>query len=188
MLASPNYAYQIYNASNEENPVGSAELRMLYEDWYDDHALNYTYVPFDGRSDYVGFIMNGIPGGGVALGAEGIKTEEEVAMFGGIAGEWYDHCYHQLCDGVDNLDLAAWEVTTKVCSFNSFLYMFCTCIKRSLLLIRPYNLLMPVQLIAHSVATYALSLKSFPKRQPVSMSANEKFLKNAKYRGLKLII
>lgn len=120
MMASPNYAYQIYNATNAANPDGSEELRDLYVNWYEKQGLNYTFVPFDGRSDYDGFIRGGIPAGGIATGAEGIKTAEEAAMFGGKAGEWYDHCYHQLCDDTNNVDLEAWEVNTKVscaCSF-----------------------------------------------------------------------
>lgn len=114
MLASPNFAYQIYNASNDVNPAGSQELRDLYVEWYKTHGLNYTFIPFDGRSDYDGFIRHGIPGGGIATGAEGVKTEQEAAMFGGKAGEWYDPCYHRLCDNVQNLNLTAWEVNTKV--------------------------------------------------------------------------
>ena len=114
MMASPNFAYQIYNATNEANPVGSQELRDLYVDWYEAHGLNYTFIPFDGRSDYDGFIRNGIPGGGIATGAEGIKTKEEEIAFGGKAGDWYDPCYHQLCDDVSNVNLTAWEVNTKV--------------------------------------------------------------------------
>ncbi|KAB5559741.1 hypothetical protein GE09DRAFT_1236058 [Coniochaeta sp. 2T2.1] len=113
MLASPNYAYQIYNSTNEDNPAGSQELRDLYIDWYEAHDLNYTFIEFDGRSDYVGFIRAGIPASGVATGAEGVKTEEEVSKFGGQAGAWYDACYHQLCDDVGNLNLTAWEVNSK---------------------------------------------------------------------------
>lgn len=114
MMASPNYAYQIYNATNTGNPKGSEELRVLYEEFYESHGLNYTYIPFDGRSDYVGFIENDIPGGGIATGAEGVKTDEEAKMFGGEAGKWFDPCYHQLCDTVENLSLPAWEINTKV--------------------------------------------------------------------------
>lgn len=114
MMASPNFAYQIYNATNAVNPKGSEELRDLYIKWYEDQGLNYTFIPFDGRSDYDGFIRNGIPGGGIATGAEGIKTKEEVGMFGGKAGDWYDPCYHQLCDDVGNVNVTAWVVNTKV--------------------------------------------------------------------------
>lgn len=114
MMASPNFAYQIYNATNDESPEGSEELRDLYINWYKSQGLNYTLIPFDGRSDYDGFIRAGIPAGGIATGAEGIKTKEEEEQFGGKAGDWYDPCYHQLCDDVSNLNLTAWEVNTKV--------------------------------------------------------------------------
>lgn len=114
MMGSPNFAYQIYDANNDVNPNGSGELKQLYIDWYNSQGLNYTFIPFDGRSDYDGFIRNGIPGGGIATGAEGIKTEKEVIMFGGVAGDWYDPCYHQLCDDVSNVNLTAWETNTRV--------------------------------------------------------------------------
>lgn len=114
MMASFNGVFQIYNATDEENPVGSGALRILYEDWYKEQGLNYTYITFDGRSDYAGFLDVGIPSGGIATGAEGIKTEEEAAIFGGKAGSQYDECYHLLCDNITNLDLNEWEVNTKV--------------------------------------------------------------------------
>jgi aminopeptidase Y len=117
MMASPNFAYQIYNATNALNPEGSEELRDLYISWYDDQGLNYTFIPFDGRSDYDGFIRNGIPGGGIATGAEGIKTKEEEKVFGGKAGDWYDPCYHQLCDNIGNLNETAFVVNTKVSNY-----------------------------------------------------------------------
>ena len=88
MMASPNFAYQIYNATNALNPTGSEELRDLYIDWYEQQGLNYTFIPFDGRSDYDGFIRNGIPGGGIATGAEGIKTKEEEEQFVAVFSKW----------------------------------------------------------------------------------------------------
>ena len=114
MMGSPNFAYQVYNATNAVNPAGSEELRDLYVEWYASQGLNHSFIPFDGRSDYDGFIRNGIPGGGVATGAEGVKTADEEERFGGSAGQWYDPCYHQLCDDVGNVNLTAWEVNTKV--------------------------------------------------------------------------
>lgn len=114
MMASPNFAYQIYNATNALNPTGSEELRDLYISWYEQQGLNYTFIPFDGRSDYDGFIRNGIPGGGIATGAEGIKTKAEEKVFGGKAGDWYDPCYHQLCDDVGNVNMTAFVVNTKL--------------------------------------------------------------------------
>ena len=44
------------------------------------------------------FILNGVPSGGLFSGAEGTKTEEQEAIYGGVAGLAYDPCYHQACD------------------------------------------------------------------------------------------
>jgi hypothetical protein len=49
----------------------------------------------------------GIPAGGLFTGAEGIKTDEQAATFGGTAGEQYDPCYHLSCDTTKNLSLTA---------------------------------------------------------------------------------
>jgi aminopeptidase Y len=171
MLASPNYAYQIYNATDAVNPVGSEELRDLYIKYYEEHGQNYTFIPFDGRSDYDGFIKHGIPGGGIATGAEGVKTEEEQEMFGGKAGDWFDPCYHQLCDTVENLALDAWVLNTKVCLSNP---------KSLAFLLSNHE-----QLVAHSVATYAVSFKGFPKRTSVKSS---NLHESSPYRGPKLFM
>ena len=55
-------------------------------------------MPFDGRSDYVGFTDRGIPAGGIFAGAEQPKTAEQEAIYGGAAGSAYDVCYHEICD------------------------------------------------------------------------------------------
>ncbi|OTB05550.1 hypothetical protein M426DRAFT_319814 [Hypoxylon sp. CI-4A] len=154
MMGSPNFAYQVYNATNALNPVGSEQLRDLYIDWYTAQGLNLTFIPFDGRSDYDAFIRNGIPGGGIATGAEGIKTEEEEVMFGGKAGEWYDPCYHQLCDDIGNVNSTAWLVNTK--------------------------------LVAHSVATFAVSFEGFPERTATATLAS--FEQPRKYHGSRLAL
>ena len=39
-----------------------------------------------------------MPAGGLFSGAEGVKTAEQAAIYGGAAGSWYDPCYHQACD------------------------------------------------------------------------------------------
>ncbi|KAI0025415.1 Zn-dependent exopeptidase [Xylariomycetidae sp. FL0641] len=154
MMGSPNFAYQVYNATNAANPVGSEQLRDLYVDWYNKKGLNHTFIPFDGRSDYDGFIRHGIPGGGIATGAEGIKTEKEAAMFGGRAGNWYDPCYHQLCDDVGNVNMTAWLINT--------------------------------QLVAHSVATFAVSFDGFPERSNTTAAAT--YEAETVYHGRHLVV
>ena len=144
----------------------------MYIKWYEDQGLNYTFIPFDGRSDYDGFIRNGIPGGGIATGAEGIKTKKEVEMFGGKAGDWYDPCYHQLCDDVGNVNVTAWVVNTKV----------------SCIVFYQKSALTQRQLIAHSVATYARSLKGFPEREIEVAAKSTAYREDVKYHGAKLFI
>jgi aminopeptidase Y len=167
MLASPNFAYQVYDATNAANPIGSEELRDLYTKYYTAKGQNYTYIPFDGRSDYDAFIKHGIPGGGIATGAEGVKTKEEAAMFGGTPGQWYDPCYHQICDTVENLNLEAWELNTKVRADFSPKWLAAN----------------PTQLVAHSVATYAVSFDGFPKRTGIKVATRDE---PSLYHGPKL--
>ena len=76
-------------------PEGSAQIEALFEIFYDGRGAPYKGTYFDGPSDYGPFIAAGIPAGGLFTGAEGIKTPEEVALWGGTAGEQYDPCYHQ---------------------------------------------------------------------------------------------
>ncbi|EMG50534.1 APE3 Aminopeptidase Y [Candida maltosa Xu316] len=122
MMASPNYEYEIYDANDKDHPDGSGHLKDLYINWYKDHGLNYTLVPFDGRSDYVGFIDGGIPAGGIATGAEGVKDAKGQEKFGGEAGKWFDPCYHQLCDNLNNPDYGAWINNTKLIAHSVAVY------------------------------------------------------------------
>ena len=84
-------------------PAGSGQIEGLFNRYFDRQGLAYLPTAFDGRSDYGAFIANGVPAGGLFTGAEGIKTEEQEALFGGVAGLAYDPCYHQACDTFFNL-------------------------------------------------------------------------------------
>ena len=61
------------------------------------------------RSDYGPFIARGAPAGGLFTGAEGIKTQAQADVYGGVAGEAYDRCYHQACDTISNLNNTAFD-------------------------------------------------------------------------------
>jgi Zn-dependent M28 family amino/carboxypeptidase len=106
MLASPNYVRFIYDGDgnaapdNPAGPEGSGLVEQVHADWFDARGLQSERVPFDGRSDYVGFTDEGIPAGGVFAGAEVEKTPAQEAIYGGDAGSWYDPCYHQACDNL----------------------------------------------------------------------------------------
>ncbi|KAF5382076.1 hypothetical protein D9615_004319 [Tricholomella constricta] len=110
MTASPNYIIGVYDADNSSGqntgipaPAGSSAIERLYQVHYDKRGINHTAYAFTAGSDYRPFLDAGIPSGGVATGAGGLKTAHEVALFGGQEGIQHDPCYHQLCDNLDNL-------------------------------------------------------------------------------------
>ncbi|MBP2704017.1 M28 family peptidase [Microbispora sp. RL4-1S] len=110
MVASPNYALMIYDGDDSDaqgapaGPAGSDEIEKLFAKYFDTLRQGHVGTDFDGRSDYGPFIDAGVPAGGLFTGAEGVKTPEEAALFGGTAGEAYDSCYHQACDGINNIN------------------------------------------------------------------------------------
>jgi Zn-dependent M28 family amino/carboxypeptidase len=110
MLGSPNYVRFVYDgdgSNGEAGPPGSAQIEKIFNDYYSAQGLAVEPTAFDGRSDYGPFIAAGIPAGGLFSGAEGIKTEEQAAIYGGTAGAPYDPCYHQACDTTNNLNTKA---------------------------------------------------------------------------------
>jgi Zn-dependent M28 family amino/carboxypeptidase len=111
MLGSPNYVRFVYDgdgsAGGPSGPPGSDAIEKVFTDFFDSQGLASDPTDFDGRSDYGPFIAAGIPAGGLFSGAEGIKTEEQAATYGGTAGEPYDACYHQACDDITNLNTDA---------------------------------------------------------------------------------
>ncbi|MET0930157.1 MAG: M20/M25/M40 family metallo-hydrolase [Aeromicrobium sp.] len=111
MIGSPNFVRFVYDGDGSEDgnagPAGSAEIEQVFLDYFADKGLASAPTAFDGRSDYGPFIAAGIPAGGLFSGAEGIKTPEEAAIYGGTAGEAYDSCYHQACDDITNLSTTA---------------------------------------------------------------------------------
>ncbi|KAI5861187.1 Zn-dependent exopeptidase [Durotheca rogersii] len=115
MIASPNYVLGIYDGDgssfNLSGPAGSAEAERLFEEWYKSEGLPFVGSEFNGRSDYGPFLERGVPSGGLDTGADGIKTEAEVALFGGTAGIFHDPNYHTARDNVTNLSLTAFQIT-----------------------------------------------------------------------------
>jgi len=116
MVGSPNYVFFILDGDDSDGegagpgPAGSAEIEKLFESFYEQIGEPFKGSDFTGRSDYGPFIAAGIPSGGVRTGAEGIKTPEEAAIWGGVAGEQYDPCYHLACDTYANISLHALNV------------------------------------------------------------------------------
>ncbi|MBY5161524.1 M20/M25/M40 family metallo-hydrolase [Salsipaludibacter albus] len=126
MVGSPNFIYGVYDADQStfeataNVPAGSAELEDLFEAYYSYNDIPYEDSEFSGRSDYQAFIDVGIPASGLFTGAEVVKTEEQEAIWGGIAGESFDQCYHQACDTIDNVSAEAVEVNVDAIGYAIF--------------------------------------------------------------------
>jgi Zn-dependent M28 family amino/carboxypeptidase len=125
MVGSPNFVYFVYDAdessfpapANVPIPDGSEALEDLFEIYYTWQGIPYEDTEFSGRSDYQAFILNDIPSSGLFTGAEVLKTEEQEAIWGGIAGEQYDQCYHEACDTIDNVNMEALDTNVDAIAF-----------------------------------------------------------------------
>ena len=108
MIGSPNWIRAVYDpveaAIPENVPPGSQAITDLFESYFASVGLPTVPIWTNGRSDDASFSMAGIPVGGLMSGIED-KTPEQAALFGGVAGEPADPCYHQACDTVANVDL-----------------------------------------------------------------------------------
>ena len=132
MIGSPNHVFFVYDGDDSDGvgagpgPDGSAHIEETFEAFYTARGESWKGTDFSGRSDYGPFIAVGIPSGGLFTGAEGIKTAEEAAIWGGTAGEQYDPCYHLACDTYDNVNLHALDVNSDAVAYATLTYAMST--------------------------------------------------------------
>jgi Zn-dependent M28 family amino/carboxypeptidase len=132
MVGSPNYVFFIYDGDDSDavgagaGPAGSAQIEETFEAFFESRDEPYKGTDFSGRSDYGPFIAAGVPAGGLFTGAEGIKTAEEAAIWGGTAGQQYDPCYHQACDTYANNNDHALDVNSDAIAYASLSYAMST--------------------------------------------------------------
>jgi Zn-dependent M28 family amino/carboxypeptidase len=128
MVGSPNHVFFVYDGDNSDavgagpGPTGSAQIEKTFERYYSSVSLPFKGTDFDGRSDYGPFIATGVPSGGLFTGAEGTKTADEAARWGGTAGVAYDPCYHQACDTFANNNDAALGTNSDAMAFTILQY------------------------------------------------------------------
>ena len=118
MVASPNYQIGVYDADESTYPApvvvpdGSIETEDVLTDYFTSVGQAWVDTEFSGRSDYQAFIENGVPSSGLFTGAEQLKTVEEAALFGGMAGVAYDVNYHGAGDNLENVNLVALDINS----------------------------------------------------------------------------
>jgi len=113
MLASPNPGYFTYDGDQSLPPdargqpvvpEGSAGIERTFVAYLKSAGKTPQDTSFDGRSDYDGFTLAGIPSGGLFSGAEGKKSDEQAKLWGGTANEPFDPNYHSKTDTLDHID------------------------------------------------------------------------------------
>ena len=121
MVGSPNYGLFRYDGDGSDfglvGPPGSDDIEALFERYYAERGHPVRGKPFNGRSDYPAFIVNDVPAGGLFTGAEGIKTEDQAAKWGGEAGIAYDPCYHAKCDTIHNVNQDAQRINSDAIAY-----------------------------------------------------------------------
>jgi aminopeptidase Y len=127
-IGSPNSVYFIYDGDDSDGvgggpgPAGSDQIEKTFEAFYASRDLPYKGTDLGGGSDYAPFIVAGVPSGGIFTGATGIKTAEEAALWGGVAGLAYDPCYNLACDTYDNVNLETLDVNADAVAHATITY------------------------------------------------------------------
>jgi Zn-dependent M28 family amino/carboxypeptidase len=128
MIGSPNHVFFIYDGDDSDavgvgpGPAGSTQIEDVFEAFYTARGIPYKGTDFTGRSDYGPFIAVGIPSGGLFTGAEGVKTAEEAAIWGGTANQQYDPCYHLPCDTYANNNDSALDINSDAVAYSVLQY------------------------------------------------------------------
>ena len=126
MVGSPNYIIGVYDADEStypapvEVPEGSIATEAVLTSWFDSVGQPWVDTEFSGRSDYQAFILNGVPASGLFSGADDVKTEEEVALFGGTAGITHDPNYHSAGDNLSNVNRTALGIMSKAIAGSTY--------------------------------------------------------------------
>lgn len=116
MLASPNPGYFTYDGDQSLPmdargrpvvPEGSAGIERTLTAYLKSAGKTAQDTSFDGRSDYDGFTLAGIPAGGLFSGAEGKMSADQAKLWGGTADQPFDPNYHQKGDTLDHIDRTA---------------------------------------------------------------------------------
>jgi Zn-dependent M28 family amino/carboxypeptidase len=116
MVASPNFARFVQATSDATGLVATASRIMV--DAFRARGLAVEERARTGRrgfgSDDGSFARNGIPTLGLYTGAGEGKSSERAQLFGGVAGQPYDLCYHRACDTAQNINRTVLEQMTSV--------------------------------------------------------------------------
>ncbi|KAJ2955727.1 hypothetical protein NQZ79_g8316 [Umbelopsis isabellina] len=118
-LASPNFISLVHNGQDAPEPVRNASIQIqnAFETFFNMEKLPYKITSMTAGSDFLPFLLNDIPSGGVLTGASERKSESERRKHGGLANAPLDPCYHQSCDTLENISQDALTITSRAALF-----------------------------------------------------------------------
>jgi Zn-dependent M28 family amino/carboxypeptidase len=112
MLSSSNGVYFVQDGDGAHltppgpvRPGRSAELEHVLTSYLESQGLPWVPRPYDGRSDYMSFVNAGIGAGGLTTGSDQVKTAEQAALFGGVAGITMHPTYHTAADRLEHVNM-----------------------------------------------------------------------------------
>ncbi|KAK3820446.1 MAG: hypothetical protein J3Q66DRAFT_337194 [Benniella sp.] len=115
MLASPNYVPFVHDGRTapDELVSPSSKIDHLLIEYFDREGQPYEYTDMISGSDFLPFLLEGIPSGGLLTGAGERKTMKQRTLFGGNANSPLDPCYHQRCDTPENVNKHALKLMSQ---------------------------------------------------------------------------
>jgi aminopeptidase S len=107
MVASPNAGYFVQGGKgadkSKSGPPGSATVARVLGEELAKTGVSPEVIEFVG-DDESPFVDADIPSGGAENGDHDKKSDAQARTWGGQAGQEYDPCYHQACDGLGNVN------------------------------------------------------------------------------------
>ncbi|QRZ09730.1 M28 family peptidase [Mycolicibacterium austroafricanum] len=132
MLGSPNPGYFTMDGNQSTPPgqgegvprvpEGSAGIERMLTAYLDRAGKPAQDTSFNGRSDYDGFTMVGVPAGGLFSGAEDKMSAEQAEIWGGRADEPFDPNYHKASDTLEHIDRTALQIHGSGVAYSVGLY------------------------------------------------------------------
>ncbi|KAI8576510.1 hypothetical protein K450DRAFT_256500 [Umbelopsis ramanniana AG] len=119
MLGSPNYISLVHDGEDAPLSVRTASIQIqkAFETFFKLERLPYKLESMTAGSDFLPFLLNDVPSGGVLTGAGERKTDQERHEHGGLANAPLDPCYHQACDTLENVSSEAITITSRAALF-----------------------------------------------------------------------
>ncbi len=128
MIGSPNFIFYVYGGDGSAGPKAisniqaSAQMVNVFTDFYAKRRIPYRRFNAQAWSDHQSFADIGIPFAGIFTGAEEIKSQEDVAIWGGKPGIASDSCNHLACDDLSNYDEYALAINVDAVAYSTLYF------------------------------------------------------------------